>query len=301
MRTLAFLSLAAAAIAVPTLADAQQAPRAGVSWGQRGQQVQQGQRVIVRQMGPNMGPNMGGHMGQPGVRRDFRQVRRIGSGQFLPGFWMGPQFEVRNWQMYGFQQPMPGYRWVRYYDDAYMVDGRGRVREGRHGLDWDRYGDRGWGYDDNGVPVYVGDGDYRPDGRDQDWAEQAENLDWDYSEYGEEDGPPAHGGCASRCGGPGPGPGHGYAGPPRGGRSHGAGYGYEASRGAGYGYEAGYGASYGYGGSMVCCVTITETTVETGGSSMVVEEVIEERAVRQQVRRVHRRAPPRRPIRGERG
>ena len=301
MRTLALLSLTAAAIAVPSLAQAQHGSGSGVSWSQRGQHARQGERVIVRHGGPNMG--------QPGFRRDFRHIRRIGRGQFVPGFWMGPQFEVRNWQMFGFPQPMSGHRWVRYYDDAYMVDGRGRVRDGRHGTDWDRYGDRGWGYDENGIPVYVGDGDYHPDGRDHRWAEESE--DWDYSEYGVDDGP-VHGGCApAPCGGRAPaysGAHGGGCGPspcgPRG-RGHGGsrqgGYGYESGYGAGYGYESGYGASYGYGGAMVCCVTITETTVETGGSSMVVEEVVEERAVRQQVRRAHRRPPPRRPIRGERG
>lgn len=273
MRTLALLALTAAAVAVPSIAQAQ--PRAGHSWGQPGQ------RVVVRQSGPGMR--------QPGMRGDFRHRGRIGRGQFVPPFWFGPQFEVRQWQVYGFPQPMPGHRWIRYYDDALLVDGRGRVHDGRYGMDWDRYGDR-WGRDERGIPVYVGDGDFRPDEEDYAWAEEADDHrgeGWDYSEYGDEG--PQRGDCGAR--GPrGPGP----CGRP----AHGA-------RGPAYGYS-GYGeAGYGYGGygqvgyTYVCCVTITETIVETGGSSQMVEEVIEERVVRRE--RVRRRPPPRRPIRGERG
>ncbi|HYJ31321.1 MAG TPA: RcnB family protein [Allosphingosinicella sp.] len=278
MRKLALVSLAAlAAAALPAAASAQ--PRAGHSWGQGGQQ---GQRVIVRHGGPGAGM-------QHGDRRDSRHIRRFDRGHFVPQFWWGPQFQVNRWQMYGFPQPMPGHRWVRYYDDAYMIDGRGRVHEGRYGLDWDRYGDR-WSRDETGIPMYDGDGDWQPGARDHEYAEEGyqhrgRGGGWDYSEYGP--GPASS--CAPRrrgpCGGPAPHPG------PSGGYGYGGGY------GAGYGY----GAAYGY----VCCatVTITETIVETGGSSYS-EEVVEEEVVRQRVRRPAccRPAPrPRRPVRGERG
>jgi len=273
MRKLALVSLAAlAAAALPATAAAQ--PRSGHSWGQGGQ------RVIVRHGGPQAGPHMG-----PGTHGNFRHIRRFHRGHVVPSFWWGPQFQVQHWQMYGFPQPMPGHRWIRYYDDAYMIDGHGRVREGRHGMDWDRYGDR-WGRDDRGIPVYVGDGDWRPHGRDREWAEEVgERRGWDYSEYGPGDGPgPACGHHGGPCGGaphpmPHPGPAYGH--------------------GGGYGGGHGYGAGYGYG--YMCCATVTivETVVETGGSSSY--EVIEEEVVQQRARRVHRRPPPRRPIRGERG
>ena len=269
MRKLALVSIAAlAAAALPAAAQAQ--PRAGHSWSQPGQQ-----RVVVRHGGPGAGMHHGD-------RREVRRIRRFDRGHFVPQFWWGPQFQVQHWQMYGFPQPMPGHRWIRYYDDAYMIDGRGRVHEGRYGLDWDRYGDR-WGRDESGIPVYVGDGDWHPEEHDYEWAEEVGERrgrrgGWDYGEYGR--GPAD--GCAPRhrgpCGGPGP-----YPAP------------YPAP-GYGYGYGAGYGYGMGWG-----TVTITETTVETGGSSYMVEEVIEEEAVRQRVRRPVRRAPPRRPIRGERG
>jgi Ni/Co efflux regulator RcnB len=272
MRKLAFVSLAAlAAAALPAAAEAQ--PRAGHSWGDG---TRQGQRVLVRHGGPGMGT--------PGThhRREFRRIDR---GHIVPRFWWGPQFHVQHWQMYGFPQPMHGHRWIRYYDDALLIDGHGRVRDGRYGMDWDRYGDR-WGEDERGIPVYVGDGDYHPSERDYARVDEVyeQGGGWDYSEYG---GGPGHApACGQRRRGPcgpaaRPGP---YRVP------------YPAP-GPGYGY--GYGAGYGY----VCCATMTivETTVETGGSSYMVEEVVEEQVVRQRARRVHRRPPPRRPIRGERG
>jgi Ni/Co efflux regulator RcnB len=271
MRKLALVSIAAlAAAALPAAAQAQ--PRAGHSWGDA---ARQGQRVIVRHGAPGAGmPH--------GDRRDVRHIRRFDRGHFVPQFWWGPQFQVQHWQMYGFPQPMPGHRWIRYYDDAYMIDGRGRVHEGRYGLDWDRYGDR-WGRDESGIPIYFGDGDWRPEDRDYEWAGEVDERrgrrgGWDYAEYGR--------GHASACAPRGRGP--------CGGRGH-----YPAPYPApaqGHGYGHGYGYGYGWG-----TVTITETTVESGGSSYMVEEVIEEERVRQHVRRPVRRAPVRRPIRGERG
>ncbi|HEX9933479.1 MAG TPA: RcnB family protein [Allosphingosinicella sp.] len=272
MRKLALVSLAAlAAAALPAAAQAQ--PRSGHSWGQPGQ------RVIVRHGGDGAG--------MPGMHR--REFRRIDRGHVVPRFWWGPQFHVQHWQMYGFPQPTGGRRWIRYYDDALLIDDRGRVHDGRYGMDWDRYGDR-WSHDERGIPAYVGDGDYRPRERDHARAEEYDERrgGWDYGEYeggyeGGYEGAGGHhgGGCEPRRRGP--------CGAPRG---HGGGYPAPA-----YGY--GYGNGYGYGAATV---TITETTVESGGSSYMVEEVIEEEVVRQRARRTHRRpAPARRPIRGERG
>ena len=270
MRKLSLVSLAVvAAAALPAAAEAQ--PRAGHSWGQPG-----AQRVIVRHGGPQV----------PGMdQRQFRrEFRRFGHGQIVPRFWWGPQFQVRHWQMYGFPQPMPGHRWVRYYDDAYMIDDRGRVRDHRYGLDWDRYGDR-WAHDESGIPVYVGDGDFEPGERDyaivDRYRDRRGHGGWDYSEYQGE----AYARHAPACGQRAPGP----CGPPA------------VAYPAPHPYPApayGYGYGYGYG----CCatVTITETIVETGASHQVVEEIVEEHVVRQRARR-RAAPPPRRPIRGERG
>jgi hypothetical protein len=141
--------------------------------------------------------------------------------------------QVRNWRMYGFPQPFAGGRWIRYYDDALLIDGGGRVYDSRPGWDWDRYQDN-WSYGDDGVPVYA-DGD----------GYASERSDYGYSEHYE------HGDM-----GPGPqvrqrvyvqrapmGPPMGPPPPPP----------------PGYGYGYGYGA--GYGGVVVTETTITERPV----------------------------------------
>ena len=306
----ALVSLAALAAALPAAAEAQPGPRAGHSWGR----VSGGGGAAVAYAG---GQQQRGHV----------RFQRIGRGGSVPRFWWGPQFHVQHWQNYGFARPASGHRWIRYYDDALLIDRRGRVREARHGFDWDRHGER-WSYDRSGIPMYAGNGDFHP-GRD-DYARggrydgRESRGGWDYSEYGYEGGP--GGGCGPRPPSPcGAGPGHGgaYGYEDSGYGYDQSGYGYEQSgyeqsayEQSGYygqqgygqqGYQAGYGgyghSGYGYGGA----VTIVETTVTMGGSETY-EEVIEEEVVeqQQQARRVHRRpAPPppprRRPIRGERG
>jgi len=276
MRKFALVSLAALAVALPATADAQPGQRSGHSWEDRGQRavVRHG-RNVVRSHGPRMRDHR---------RHDRRSphFRRIDRGFMVPQFWWGPQFHVQHWQMYGFPEPMPGHRWIRYYDDALMVDQGGRVRDGRYGFDWDRYDDR-WSYDERGIPAYAGDGDYHPDDRDYEYSDRQRRGhgggDWDYSEYG-------RGGPGYECAQAAPSPCGGYAHQP-------------AAPSYGYGQQ-GY---YGYGQGCCGTVTITETTVTTGGATYYEEEIIEEEVVRTRARprRVHRRPPPRRPFRGERG
>jgi len=142
---------------------------------------------------PGMRPPVVGRP-NPGMHHRFPHIRRINRGHFVPQFWWGPQFHVQNWGLYGFSQPYEDTRWIRYYDDAYLIDREGRVRDGRYGLDWDRYGER-WDYE-RGIPEYVGDGDFQPDDRDYAWVEgsderyaEAEDGDQDYAEdNGEEYG-----------------------------------------------------------------------------------------------------------------
>lgn len=239
MRKFALAMLAAGAALAPAAAAAQPAPAAH--------------------------PPQGHWRHHDGPRMHFEQ-RRLHPGARIHPFWFGPRFHVRNWQLYGFYQPMPQHRWVRHYDDAYLVDGDGWVRDARYGLDWDRYGER-W-EEDEGIPRYVGDGDYHPDERDYAWVEG-------------HDGPPAHAGAPypppEACGGP-----H-----PCGGPAYPAGYGY-------HGY-------YGYGcGGCGFTITIVETTTTPVMTRRVVEEVIEERVVHTPRRKTVRRRPPPPPP-GERG
>lgn len=108
----------------------------------------------------------GGHH----VINQFPHYRRVDRGFVLPQFWWGPAFHIGNWGAYGLPQPMHGSRWVRYYDDALLIDGYGRVHDGRWGMKWDEYADE-WGYDERGIPIYVGNGDFHPDEEDYAWVE----------------------------------------------------------------------------------------------------------------------------------
>ena len=289
MSKLAIVTLAAGAAFLPAAALAQPGPPPGHSWSQSGQ------RAVVRGGGRAMHRGFAHH--------------RLQHGFVVHTFLMGPQFHVANWRLYGFPQPPRDHRWIRYYDDAYLVDGHGRVREGRHGLDWDQYGER-WDMAD-GIPSYYGSGDFHPSEQDYAAVEAygpSHGRGWDYSEYesgqggyrdryGEgRDG--GHGGYRDRYGERRDG-GYGYGYPPPYGGCQPA---PQPCPGAGYGYGYGYGY---YGWPAV----IVETTVTTGG---VVEEVVEEVVtVRQRPRRARARprrcdcpaapAPRRPPPAGERG
>jgi hypothetical protein len=178
-----------------------------------------GGAVQTRVYGGGMAPPPGGGMNMPPQRRMMMMHggmgmqmggghrathwQHIGRGGALPPMWWGPQFEIGNWGMYGFPAPVSGGRWIRYYDDALMVGADERVLDGRYGYDWDRYGDN-WRYDEDGVPMAMGDEGYRED---DEWA-----------------------GREGRRGPPPPLPG-----PMRRGYGYGYGYGYGGGCGCGYG------------------------------------------------------------------
>ena len=64
---------------------------------------------------------------RPGRNFHYGRLRR---GGFINSFWFAPQFYIGDWQSYGFYAPGDDQRWVRYYDDAYLVDDR-RPRDRR--------------------------------------------------------------------------------------------------------------------------------------------------------------------------
>ena len=92
--------------------------------------------------GGNGGWN-GGHGGWGGGhQRPFRGWR-------MPSFFLSPTFFIPNYSYYGLGDPGYGNNWVRYYDDAVLVDRDGNVEDTVSDLDWGRY-DRG------PVPEYAG-------------------------------------------------------------------------------------------------------------------------------------------------
>lgn len=271
MSKLGLIALAASAATFSTAAAAEP-PKAGHSWQERaaGAAMPAAAREVRREV-----MRRGGH----GDRR-FVHIPRIGRGGMIPHAWFGPQFVVRNWHMHGFPQPFAGGRWIRYYDDALLVDRYGRVHDGRYGWDWDRHGDR-WGHDRDGVPIYVGDGDFEPEEFDYEWAERHErrgDRDVRVRRHG-----PGRDDCGNPCT-------RTYHVPPP---PHG-----------------GHGPAYGYGYGCGCGpVVVTETITTT---APVVEQVtyyeyeteyVRERAAPKK-RKVVRRlapAPKPRPKPGERG
>lgn len=241
---------------------------------------------------PMMHPGM--HRGMPG-QGHMPRFPRIGRGGTIPPHFMAPQFFVHDWRMFGFPAPMAGGHWVRYYDDALLVDRHGRVMDARHGWDWDRR------YDND-------DRDYDDDyDRDDEWSDdrggrghhgkggrhgKGDRVDV-YRHVGS-----APGDCRRRCG-----PVHHVPPPP----PH-----------PGYGYGYGYGQGYGYGGCGCGPVVVTETITTTAPvveTHTYYETVTEYRAaprrhyakpvrhyakpVRRFVKPVRRAPPPPRP--GERG
>jgi Ni/Co efflux regulator RcnB len=221
------------------------------------------QRVIIRRAG-----QAAGGMGMHGGGRGMHRFHRIDRGGMLPPRWFGSQFVIRNWGGYGFPQPFGGARWIRYYDDALLVDRDGRVRDGRYGMNWDRY-DNDWRYDDEGVPMYAGDGGYDDDGYDGGYDDEGEDYRDQYPHGGEVYAQGPHGPPPQPCG-------------PCGARS---------------GYS-----SYGYGYSTGP-VVVTETIVT---EAPTVETRTYYEYVTQRVRAAprHRAAPrraPARPRAGERG
>jgi len=78
-----------------------------------------------------------------------RDYRPIGRGDTVPGNLRTPTYAVENWRGYGLGRPGYGQYWIRYYEDALLIDGRGRVIDSRYDIDWDRAGP---------PPRYAGDG-----------------------------------------------------------------------------------------------------------------------------------------------
>lgn len=69
-------------------------------------------------------------------------------GWTVPPTFVGPDLQVADFAAWGLSPPGPGLRWIRYYDDAVLIDGRGRVQDVRYAFGWNRAG-RG-----PGAPVY---------------------------------------------------------------------------------------------------------------------------------------------------
>jgi Ni/Co efflux regulator RcnB len=162
MRTLliagtALASLIGAEAAVAGQRMVQHGPGMTRSWtGPRPMTRPTSRPMMAQQRAPRWGSKVGGRWwGGANAPGGWNAYRRPVRGWALPVYWNTPRFYVSDWATYGLSQPQPGYNWVRYYDDAVLVDSRGSVFDTRADVDWDRYD--GDGYADDQVYADAGD------------------------------------------------------------------------------------------------------------------------------------------------
>jgi Ni/Co efflux regulator RcnB len=103
--------------------------------------------------GMNNGRWWGG-MQAPGGWGSYRRPSR---GHSLPNYWMQSNFRIPDYYSFGLRQPGNGYFWVRYYDDAVLVDGGGRVWDSVSGIAWaEAEADAGYGYASSAASASAG-------------------------------------------------------------------------------------------------------------------------------------------------
>jgi Ni/Co efflux regulator RcnB len=102
----------------------------------QGQPMRGGQMPPPRQhrWGGSVGGQWYGGVNAPGGWNAYRRPTR---GWTLPRYWIAPTFFISDYASYGLSQPPYGYNWTRYYDEAILMDQRGRVRDLVSEVDWD--------------------------------------------------------------------------------------------------------------------------------------------------------------------
>jgi hypothetical protein len=184
MRTLAFLAIAASMALAPATAESAPMTRHGTTvpttrdWSSvptiplrppvamtpsapaRGWSSEGGWRGGQRHWQGHSGRDQGNWGQWRGQSRDWGSWRgghgkanfHPRRGFFMPRVFVSPTFFVPNWWSYGLAEPAYGRRWVRYYDDAVLIDERGYIYDTAPGVDWDGdepdYDHHGW-YDDD--------------------------------------------------------------------------------------------------------------------------------------------------------
>lgn len=83
----------------------------------------------------------------------FHRGTRFFVGGFLPTYFLAPRYYITNYPAYGLGRPSYGYRWVRYYDDAYLVDDRGYIQDYRYDVPYPE-GEYAEGSYDHEEPYY---------------------------------------------------------------------------------------------------------------------------------------------------
>jgi hypothetical protein len=95
----------------------------------------------------------------PHPRMDHHGYHEPRRGAGIGDIWRDPAYAVNDWQAWGLTPPGPGMHWLRYYDDAVLVDGSGHVVDSRQGMAWDApHGPMHGGPGYAGGPGYPGPG-----------------------------------------------------------------------------------------------------------------------------------------------
>jgi Ni/Co efflux regulator RcnB len=121
----------------------------------------------------------GGHWsGGTNAPGGWNAYHRPTRGWSLPRYWIAPSFYISDYGSYGLSMPPAGYGWSRYYDDAVLIDGRGRVADTAYGVDWDGngYAQGGSAYASDGYAYAQGGAAYSQDSYQAEGAGYAEQA-----------------------------------------------------------------------------------------------------------------------------
>ena len=157
MRTINILAGATALLGcVPALAQADTAtaapPAAGAPVGVSTQQGSWGQGGWQAGAAPALA-DAGAATAHSGKRRGYKRPE---PGKTLPQVWLNPDYTINDWRGWGLAAPAQGTRWVRYYDDAVLIDDGGKVRDARYAVDWSKgYHTAGYAGGAASVPIAV--------------------------------------------------------------------------------------------------------------------------------------------------
>lgn len=241
-----------------------------VANGQLRMNPQHGQRG--GRWGGNINGRWYGGVQAPGGWGAYRRPSR---GYQLDRYWMSGNFQIPDYYSFGLQAPPNGYFWVRYYDDAVLVDNYGRVRDSVSGIAWasaEAEADAGYGSASAAAAASAGGG-YG--------GGMIRTVEPNDAYYQDESGD-----GEQRYGAPYPEPRGGYAPPMDGGPSavhvrcpsgcQRQGYYADQGYAGGGSYYSGDGGYYG-GGATTTTVTIQYAPVITT-TTTTTEEVVEERS-----------------------
>lgn len=230
----------------------QHAPNAGSRVWQNGRWMAlPPSRNVARPNNPNRwGYQNGRWEGGNRAPGGWNAYRRLDRGHRLPGYWSNASFGINDYLSFGLSAPPYGYHWVRYYDDAVLVDGRGEV--------WDTVGGIGWvGGEESSGGSYSNSYSYSTGGGG--YAQPLQTFEPDQGYYDEQQ---YSGGYGAQPGAP---PVVQYQSYPQG---YPQGGGYQSSSSS---YYQGGGAYYAGGGGSTTTVVITSAPITT---TTVTEETV---------------------------